>query len=538
MIRNVLIPEHVNDLYLIKTTIVGVTITRQQIYTTQVIATNKKRIVKNQTISAIAETTDEKTHQEQTIDALKNAFANLSYNQVITTIPSSFAVFKRLTLPFSDPEQIRMIVGFEVEPLLPFALKDAVIDFIITRPGAKDQDTEILVAAVRKDHIAQHLALFEQAGIPVTAITIDFFALYGLFNEISAYKKDTSNAVLLDIAHDSTRIAHITNGNLVMLRTLPRGIQHVVQETAKKSSTQESVILDHLLRFGFQNGEQAFTTTLNEEFIKLINEIQFTISSMTGTADNAQQVPSILLLGNVLQINGIAQFISEHSSLSCSSFEVNKIIKDGNISFIDTIGTQYSSIFSLAAALPTTITQTFNLRKGEFSFFNQMLLLKQLITTSFLLISIIGLTAFHYYRQTNRLVHAKEQSKNEILTSLQERFTDIEESYLLSDVIESAEDAVAEEETTWFAFSAPARSSILQILLELKSRIDKDAIGFVLEKLAISDNNLTIKARVRDFNGLKLLEKSLDESPLFSFVPPQNEESFEMTITLASNHKD
>ena len=193
MIRNVLIPEHVNDLYLVKTTIVGVTITGQQIYTTQVVATNKKRVVKNQTISAIAEKTDEKTHQEQTIDALKNVFTNLSYNQIITTIPSSFAVFKRLTLPFSDPEQIRMIVGFEVEPLLPFALKDAVIDFIITRPGAKNQDTEILVAAVRKDHITQHLALFEQAGIPVTAITIDFFALYGLFNEISAYKKDASN---------------------------------------------------------------------------------------------------------------------------------------------------------------------------------------------------------------------------------------------------------------------------------------------------------------------------------------------------------
>lgn len=538
MIRNILVPEHINDLYLIKTTIIGVTITKQHVYTTQAIATNKKRVIKTQSVSSIAEKTDTKDHQEQTVEALKNAFANLSYDQVVSTIPSSMAVFKRLSVPFSNPEQIKMIVNFEVEPLLPFALKDAVIDFIITRVGTKDLDTEILVAAVRKDHIAQHLALFEQAGIAINTLTIDFFALYGLFNEITAYKKDATNAVLLDIAYDATRIAHIKNGDLIMLRTLPRGITHVVQETAKKSSLEESTILDHLLRFGFQNNEQPFTRILTEEFLKLINEIQFTISSMTTGANETKQPPSILLLGNALKINGISQFIGDHSSLSCTIFEVNKIIQDGNVSFVETIGTQYASIFSLAAALPTIITQTFNLRTGEFSFFDNSLLLKQLILSCFLLISITGLTTIHYYRETNKLIHAKEQSKNEIFRALQERFPEIEESYLLSDIIEEAEDAVTEEETTWFAFSAPARSSILQILLELKSRIDKDAIGFVLEKLAITDNNLTIKARVRDFNGLKLLEKSLDESPLFSFVPPQNEESFEMTITLASNHKD
>ena len=53
-----------------------------------------------------------------------------------------------------------MVVNFEVEPLLPFATDDAVIDFIITKQNVAEKSSELLVTAVQKQYITQHLQLF------------------------------------------------------------------------------------------------------------------------------------------------------------------------------------------------------------------------------------------------------------------------------------------------------------------------------------------------------------------------------------------
>ena len=83
-------------------------------------------------------------------------------------------------------------------------------------------------------------------------------------------------------------------------------------------------------------------------------------------------------------------------------------------------------------------------------------------------------------------------------------------------------------------FSSASRASYLKILLELKSKIDVDALGFVIEKLTIKEGQMILKAHVRDYNALKLLEKALRSSPLLMAFEPQATTDFEMKITLAS----
>jgi hypothetical protein len=49
---------------------------------------------------------------------------------------------------------------------------------------------------------------------------------------------------------------------------------------------------------------------------------------------------------------------------------------------------------------------------------------------------------------------------------------------------------------------------------------------------------LTIKAHVKDYNALKLLEKALRSSPLLASFEPQATTDFEMKITLASPSRE
>ena len=58
-----------------------------------------------------------------------------------------------------------MVIGFEIEPLLPFSLRDAAIDFIITREIPEEKSSEILVTAVQKQQLIHHLEMFEAVRI-------------------------------------------------------------------------------------------------------------------------------------------------------------------------------------------------------------------------------------------------------------------------------------------------------------------------------------------------------------------------------------
>jgi hypothetical protein len=147
-----------------------------------------------------------------------------------------------------------------------------------------------------------------------------------------------------------------------------------------------------------------------------------------------------------------------------------------------------------------------------------------------LLFSILGL---RFYFQRRSLVNEAVASERETVAALKARFPDIESTQLVR-VIEDASEELKREETTWFAFSSRSRASMLKILLELKTKIDKDALGFLVTKLTITEDSLIIKATVKDHNALKLLEQALRTSTLFKSIEPQTDIDFEMKIVLAS----
>ncbi len=52
----------------------------------------------------------------------------------------------------------------------------------------------------------------------------------------------------------------------------------------------------------------------------------------------------------------------------------------------------------------------------------------------------------------------------------------------LEDALQKAQDELAREEKTWFAFSSQSPALFLKYLLELTSHIDKESLELVLEK--------------------------------------------------------
>jgi len=282
MIKHVFLPDKIGTYFLFSKRIVGVDIGKTHINATKILVRGNT-IVIEQSYEEKVEAGTPATYIKRATKALKSIFDRVGhYNEVHTALSSSLVIFKELKLPFINHDKISMVINFEVEPLLPFSINNAVVDFIITKKIPAEQASEILVAAVQKQYIAEHLAIFEAANIQPTVITVDMFALYGLFNQMPPYAKLENGVALLDLGIHATRIAFIHNKQLRFIRTLNKGIFHIAKSMSKILDVGAHEVGEDIIRFGLEKPdapeyEQAITNTL----ISFWNEINFTITSFS-----------------------------------------------------------------------------------------------------------------------------------------------------------------------------------------------------------------------------------------------------------------
>ena len=538
MIQNIFLPEKLGTYYIFSQRIVGISITKTHIYATVVIASGSVTSIEKSLVEHLQ--ADKPNHAERVIETLTSIIKKVgAASQINVALPSSVVVFKELRLPFYEYDKLNKVIRFEVEPLLPFSTQDAVIDFIMTDRSEKGEGTQLLVAATQKQTIAEQLSLFEQAHSYPTVITVDMICLYGLYTQIPAYQSLQGIIILLDIDIQSTRLIIIHNQQLRIIRTLPHGIYQIAKTIGNGMQMSPQQIMDHLVRFGLEKSEppelvQGVQTNLAEFFGKIQFALNSTISQL-----NESKITKLLITGAGAEIKGMSSFAQEKLQAPCELFDIKKLTKNERYTITSKADITQAGMVSVAAAITSPITHAFNLRRETFERINHMLMFKQLITTGILVFSLFSLLITHSIIQIRRLNKEIEISKNETIKELKNRFTEIpEDSDDLDEVLEEAKSALTKEESIWLAFSSQTRVSFLEYLLELSSRINKQELGFVPEQITITDGvkgEISLKAKVRDYPALTLLEKSLSKSKLFSYVEGQKTPDFIMKILISRN---
>src|SRR5919108_4938585 len=83
---------------------------------------------------------------------------------VVSAIPAQATFVHNLQLPFRDPRKIREVLKFEIEPHIPYAVEDVIVDFAKIR-NVDSGGCEVLAAAVSKKAMADHLHVLDLAGL-------------------------------------------------------------------------------------------------------------------------------------------------------------------------------------------------------------------------------------------------------------------------------------------------------------------------------------------------------------------------------------
>ena len=539
-VKEIFLPEKIKNSYLFAKTVVGIEINKTSIIATKTRLKGITSTIELTIEEKIAENVSEENFSP-TSPTLTSIFSKIGkYDDIHTTLPSSVVVFKELKLPFTTREKIGMVIGFEIEPLLPFSLRDAVIDFIITRQIPEEKSSEILVTAVQKQNIIEHIELFQAVGLQPTVITIDMIALYGLYKQVPAYNQLSGGTVMIDINPYSTCITLMINAQLKTVRTLPRGIISIAKTAGQELQKTPPEIMEHLMRFGLEATDLAsYTPAVEKAVTEWWDAINFTLTSFSAQLLNRQPLTKIIFLGEGALIKGFIPFITQKSGIACELFNAETINEDKSFILNNSTAITPINIVSVSAALPLPTTTDYNLNKKELSAPNNALLIKQLVVLIVLTVTLFATLVTDYSIQTSKLKKAMHALELDALTALKNTFKNLEDENSLSSAVESAEEELKTEQETWFAFSASSRISFLECLRELTTKIDKKGLGFNIDQITIADGELTLKAQVRDHDALKILRRELNQSNLFKGGVEQVENTpFTMKIKLATNNED
>ncbi len=153
------------------------------------------------------------TDREAVVEAIRQLIKSrkISTKYVISSVSGESVIVRIIRMPFIDSSKradLEFAVRNEARDFIPFEMDDVVFDYQrlgdVTVDGQKSM--EVLIVAVKKELIQDHINLLNEAGLEPIIIDVGSFALVNAL--IAAKSVDKSEAVaLVNIGADVTSIA-------------------------------------------------------------------------------------------------------------------------------------------------------------------------------------------------------------------------------------------------------------------------------------------------------------------------------------------
>ena len=253
-------------------------------------------------------------------DALKRAHKRLgSRNRnVALALPAAMVITKKIIVPSGQrEEELELMVEAEANQDIPFALDEVNLDFQTIGPAPNNpEESEVLIAASRKEKVEDRVAVAEAAGLKPRVMDVESCAMQQAFELISpslpASGRD-QNIALVDIGAHVTHFYVLRNNQFLFSRDQAFGgnqLTHDVQrafnltpdeaESAKKSQgLPENYDTDVL---------QPFMETLA---LEITRALQFFFTSTSYS-----QVDQIVLAGGCALLPGLDELVAKRAGVA------------------------------------------------------------------------------------------------------------------------------------------------------------------------------------------------------------------------------
>ena len=437
--------------------------------------------------------------------ALKKLAENKSFHNTpcCISLPLNDIMFRQVSLPFRDDNKIRKTLPFELEPLIPFAVSEIVIDYL------KVHASGLLVAAATKKVIQDWIALVESNLGEVSIIDISSAALTSAILE---KKEAKASGVLLDIGAGSTTAVFYENGTIVQLRSLAIGGNQITAALAadmpaETSQAELTKINADYSSVGAKVSDlcHKFCLELKNtiEFMKLNDILQSDLTQITVTGGGCLFPPLKKELENYFALPG------ETLDLAGSK----QIEIEGNLR-----GKYQPQIMNTALATALRIFNgktSFNFRQGEFAAKNVRIKFKEQLRWAAIVAGIIFfLAAINQFLDYGMQTQRQDNIKKQISMIFKKNFP---EAQAMVDPVQQLKTKLAENKKTFGLYEGARDIPVVDLLKEISSLISTSR-DIVITDFSYENTDVSIKGQAKNIDDVSAIKNELAQSRYFKNV--------------------
>lgn len=247
--------------------------------------------------------------------AIKNLVASLGIKvkDVVCSISGNSVIIRKIVLPAMSQEELEDQISWEAEQYIPFDINDVNMDFQILSPDSNDPSKmNVLLVASKKDIINDYVAVFSEAGMQLSVVDVDSFAVQNAFEANHDYSSEDILA-LVNIGASVMNINVIKDGITLFTRDVQMGGNLYTEEIQKQIGlSSEEAEIGKLLAHDSTN--EPLCNVILKVNETITQEIRRSLDFYNSTASD-DRISSVFISGGCSKVFNLIETISEKIGL-------------------------------------------------------------------------------------------------------------------------------------------------------------------------------------------------------------------------------
>lgn len=234
--------------------------------------------------------------------------------RVVTSVSGRSVIVRQVETPKLQDAELKQHITYEADKYIPFGTEEVIIDCqpMPGKPGATENTQQVMLVAVRKGFIQEHLASLKSADLMPEVIDVDVFALanaYELLGPPMPPETEHKATAIIDIGSTKTNIAIMQNDRLLFTREIYLAGNEISDSIARTLNYEPDEV--DAMKLAPGEALESIIDAAMPAFEDLANEIRLSFDYVEGQFDcevanvvlsgGTSQLPSVTnILGNIL----------------------------------------------------------------------------------------------------------------------------------------------------------------------------------------------------------------------------------------------
>ncbi|HEX8458852.1 MAG TPA: type IV pilus assembly protein PilM [Pyrinomonadaceae bacterium] len=248
-------------------------------------------------------------------------------DRVAAGVSGSSVIVKNIIVPPMSKDELEESIDWHAEEHIPFDIADVSLDYQVV--GSSDDSLHVLMAACKRDFVANVKQVIQLAGKHPAIIDVDAFALQNCY-EVNYQPTPDQSVALLNIGASTMNINILHGARSVFTRDVSVGGNQYTallqKELGLTFEQAESVKRGANVPGESERRDMAQVLETVSDILAL--EIQKTFDFYRATSDDGEgTVQKILISGGGSKLPGLAEFLSNRFSVPVEAFNPFRQIK-------------------------------------------------------------------------------------------------------------------------------------------------------------------------------------------------------------------